>query len=113
MAEGVTSRRISVVEGVGRGVWVVDGVRKVEGGKDITVSKYSRHKKKVHISRPYNGTGNPVPFPFNFRAVAVLKPFPFCPTGSPSVLVNGPYVVIKHAQSLIAVISAGRLATVQ
>ena len=29
------------------------------------------------------------------------------------VLVNGPYGVIKHAQSLIAVISAGRLATVQ
>ena len=69
--------------------------------------------KKVPISRPYNGTGNPVPFPFNFRAVAVLKRFPFCPTGSPSVLVNGPYGVIKHAQSLIAVISAGRLATVQ
>ena len=55
---------------------------------------YSRHQKKVPISRPYNGTGNPVPFPFNFRAVAVLKPFPFCPTGSPSVLVNGPYGVI-------------------
>ena len=48
---------------------------------------YGRRQKKVPISRPYNGTGNPVPFPFNFRAVA--------------------------AQSLIAVISAGRLATVQ
>ena len=60
-------------------------------------------------------TGRVIPFRsrFVFRAIAVLKPFPFCPTGSPSVLVNGPYGVIKHAQSLIAVISAGRLATVQ
>ena len=79
------------------------------------IEGYSRHQKKVPISRPYNGTGNSVlfPFPFNFRAVAVFKPFPFCPTGSLSVLVNGPYGVIKYAQSLIAVISAGRLATVQ
>ena len=36
---------------------------------------YGRRQKKVPISRPYNGTGNPVPFPFNFRAVAVLVRF--------------------------------------
>ena len=68
-------------------------------------------------------TGRVIPFrnfPFRSRLISVrlpflsvFKPFPFCPTGSPSVLVNGPYGVIKHAQSLIAVISAGRLATVQ
>ena len=45
---------------------------------------YSRHKKKVPISRPYNGTVNPVPFPFNFRAVAVLVRFQTVP-----VLSNG------------------------
>ena len=76
-------------------------------------------KKKVPIYRPYNGTGNSVPFPFRSRLISVrlpflsvFKPFPFCSTGSPSVLVNS---VIKHAQSLIAVtcISAGRLATFQ
>ena len=77
---------------------------------------YSRRQNKVPISRPYNGTGNSfcsrlisVRLPF----LSVFKPFLFCPTGSPSVQVNGPYNVIKHAQSLIAVISAGRLATVQ
>ena len=81
---------------------------------------YGRRQKKVPISRSYNGTGNSVPFPFRSRLISVrlpflsvFKPFPFCPTGSPSVLVNGPYGVIKHAQLLIAVISAGRLATVQ
>ena len=81
---------------------------------------YGRHQKKVPISRPYNGTGNSVPFPFRSCLISVrlpflsvFKSFPFCPTGSPSVQLNGPYGVIKHAQSLIAVISAGRLATVQ
>ena len=34
--------------------------------------------------------------------LSVFKPFPFCPKGSSSVLVNGPDSVIKHAQSLIA-----------
>ena len=33
--------------------------------------------------------------------LSVFRPFPFCPKGSPSVLVNGPDGVIKHAQSLI------------
>ena len=70
---------------------------------------------KKKFPSPVRTTGRVIPFRsrFVFRAVAVLKPFPFCPTGSPSVLVNGPHGVIKHAQSLIAVISAGRLATVQ
>ena len=69
---------------------------------------YGRRKKKVPIYRPYNGTGNSIPFPFRSRLISVwlpflsvFKPFPFCPTGSPSVLVNGLYGVIKHAQSLI------------
>ena len=35
--------------------------------------------KKVPIYRPYNGTGNSVPFPFNFRAVAVLVRFQTVP----------------------------------
>ena len=65
--------------------------------------------KKVPIYRPYNGTGNSVPFPFCSRLISVqlpflsvFKPFPFSPKSSPSVLVNGPDGVIKHAQSLIA-----------
>ena len=68
---------------------------------------------KIPIYCPYNGTGNSVPFPFHSRLISVrlpflsvFKPLPFCPTGSP-------YGVIKHTQSLIVVISAGRLATVQ
>ena len=76
---------------------------------------YGRRQKK--FPSPVRTTG---PFPFRSRLISmrllflsVFKPFPFCPTGSPSVLVNGLYGVIKHAQSLIAVISAGRLATVQ
>ena len=67
-----------------------------------------RQKKKVPIYCPYNGTGNTVPFPFRSRLISVrlpflsvFKPFPFCPKGSLSVLVNGPDGVIKHAQSLI------------
>ena len=35
--------------------------------------------KKVSIYRPYNRTGNPVPFPFNFSAVAVQSPSVFNP----------------------------------
>ena len=67
---------------------------------------------------PFRTTGRAIPFHSRLTSVrlpflSVFKPFPFCPTGSPSVQVNGPYDVIKHAQSLIAVISAGRLATVQ
>ena len=34
--------------------------------------------------------------------LSVFKPFPFCPKGNPSILVNGPDGVIIHAQSLIA-----------
>ena len=75
----------------------------------ICVSTYGRRQKKFPIYRLYNGTGNSVPFPFRSRLISVwlpflsvFKPFPFCPKGSPSVLVNGPYGVIKHAQSLIA-----------
>ena len=70
---------------------------------------YGRRQKKVPIYRPYNGTGNSVPFPFRSRLISVrlpflsvFKPFSFFPKGSPSVLVNGPDGVIKHAQSLIA-----------
>ena len=40
---------------------------------------YGRRKKKVPIYRPYNGTGNSVTFPFNFRAVAVFVRFQTVP----------------------------------
>ena len=40
---------------------------------------YGRRQKKVPIYHPYNGTGNSVPFPFNFRAVAVLVRFQTVP----------------------------------
>ena len=46
-----------------------------------------------------------VPFPFNFRVVAVLVHFQTVPVlfqGQPSVLVNGLDVKIKRAWSLIA-----------
>ena len=56
--------------------------------------RYGRRQKKVPISRLYNRTGNSVPFPFRSHLISVrlpflsvFKPFPFCPTGSPSVLV--------------------------
>ena len=73
---------------------------------------------KKKFPSPVRTKGRLIPFRSRLISVqlpflSVFKPFPFCPTGSPSVLVNGPYGVIKHAQSLIAVISAGRLATVQ
>ena len=38
MIEGV-GRGVWVIEGVGRGIWVVDGFQKVEGDRDIRVSK--------------------------------------------------------------------------
>ena len=78
----------------------------------VVLCIYGRRKKKVPISRPYNGTGISVPFPFNFRAVAVLVRFQTVPVLSHGQLVHSGGV-IKHAQSLIAVISAERLATVQ
>ena len=40
---------------------------------------YGRRPKKVPIYRPYNGTGNSVPFLFNFRAVAVFVRFQTVP----------------------------------
>ena len=46
-----------------------------------------------------------LPFPFNFRVVAVLLHFQTVPVlfqGQPSVLVNGPDIKIKRAWSLIA-----------
>ena len=46
-----------------------------------------------------------IPFPFNFRVVAVLVPFKTVSVllqGQPSFLVNGPDVKIKRVWSLIA-----------
>ena len=70
---------------------------------------YGRHQKFCSICRPYNGTGNTVPFPFRSRLISVLlvflsvfKPFPFCPKGSSSVLVNDPDGEIKRVWSLLA-----------
>ena len=70
---------------------------------------YGRRKFFFSICLPYNGTGNTVPFPFRFRLISVLlvflsvfKPFPFCPKGSSSVLVNDPDGEIKRALSLLA-----------
>ena len=85
---------------------------------------YRFHHTTVGVKKKFpftvRTTGRVIPFRFRLISVwlplpfsSVFKPFPFCPKGSPSVLVNGPYGVIKHAQSLIAIISAGRLATVQ
>ena len=69
---------------------------------------YGRRQKNVSICRPYNGTGNTVPFPFRSRLISMLlvflsvfKPFPFCPKGSSSVLVNDQDGEIKRACSLI------------
>ena len=69
---------------------------------------YGTRPKNVSICRPYNGTGNTVPFPFRSRLISVrlvflsvLKPFPFCPKGSSSVLVNDQDGEIKRAWSLI------------
>ena len=42
-------------------------------------SCFEKASKKVPIYRPYNGTGNSVLFPFNFRVVAVLVRFQTVP----------------------------------
>ena len=70
---------------------------------------YGRRQKIFSICRPYNGTGNTVPFPFRSRLISVLlvflsvlKPFPFCPKESSSVLVNDPDGEIKRAWFLLA-----------
>ena len=70
---------------------------------------YGRRKKNVSICRPYNGTGNTMPFPFRSRLISVwlvflsvFKPFPFCPKGISLVLVNDPDGEIKRALSLLA-----------
>ena len=71
-------------------------------------SRYTEASKKVPIYHPYNGTGNTVPFPFRSLLItvrlpfsSVFNPFPFCPTGSPSVQVHGLDGVIECVQSLI------------
>ena len=51
-------------------------------------SVYTVGVKKVPIYRPYNGTGKTVPFPFNFRAVAVLVRFQTVPVFSQGQLVR-------------------------
>ena len=66
---------------------------------------YGRHKKKFPFT--IRTTGRAIPFRSRLISVrlpflSVFKPFPFCPKGSPSVLVNDPDGVIKRAQSLIA-----------
>ena len=67
-----------------------------------------KHKvgiKKNPIYRPYNGTGNTVQFPFNFRAVAVLVRFQTVPVLSqvhPVRTGERPEGEIKRAWSLIA-----------
>ena len=50
------------------------------------LNRYMVGIKKVPIYRPYNGTGNFVPFPFHSRLISVrlpflsvFKPFPFLP----------------------------------
>ena len=78
--------------------------------KKASSNTYVRQpSKKVLIYRPYNGTGNTVPFPFRSRLISVqlpflsvFKPFLFCPKSSSSVLVNSPDSEIKCAWSLIA-----------
>ena len=68
---------------------------------------YGRRQKSPHlpsVQRDGQYRAVSVPFPFNFRAVpflSVFKPFPFCPKGSPSVLVNGSDSEIKCAWPLI------------
>ena len=65
-------------------------------------------KKSSHLSSgQWDGQNRAfsVLFPFNFRVVAVLVHFQTVPVffqGQPSVLVNGPYIKIKQAWSLIA-----------
>ena len=66
---------------------------------------YGRRQKKFPFT--VRTTGRVIPFRSRLISVrlpflSVFKPFPFCPKSSPSVLVNSPDGVIKHAQSLIA-----------
>ena len=62
----------------------------------VTCNTYGRRQKKFPFTIRTRLISVQLPF------LSVFKPFPFCPKGSPSVLVNGPDGVIKHAQSLIA-----------
>ena len=69
---------------------------------------YGRRQKNFSFCHPYNGRVNTVPFPFRSLLISVLlvflsvfKPFPFCPKGSSSVLVNDPDGEIKRAWSLL------------
>ena len=66
---------------------------------------YGRRQKKFPFT--VRTTGRAISFRSRLISVrlpflSVFKPFPFCPKGSPSVLVNGPDGEIKHAWSLIA-----------
>ena len=70
---------------------------------------YGSNQIFFSICRPYNGTGNTVPFQFRSRLISVrlvflsiFKPFPFCPKGSSYVPVNDPDGEIKRACSLLA-----------
>ena len=66
-------------------------------------------RKKIFPFAVRTKTGNTVLFPFRSRLISVplvflsiFKPFPFCPKGSSSVLVNTPDGEIKRAWSLLA-----------
>ena len=63
----------------------------------------SSHLTSVQRDGQYRAIS--VPFPFNFRVVAVLVHFQTVPVlfqGQPSIIVNVPDVKIKRAWSLIA-----------
>ena len=63
----------------------------------------SSHLTSVQRDGQYRAIS--VPFPFNFRVVAVLFHFQTVPVlfqGQPSIIVNVPDVKIKRAWSLIA-----------
>ena len=73
----------------------------------VQLTPYDRDIQQASIKSShlpsYNGTGNPVPFPFRSRLtsvqlpfLSVFKPFPFCPTGSPSVQVNDVIKLLSH-----------------
>ena len=70
---------------------------------------YGRRQKKIphlpSVQRDGQYSAIPVPFPFNFRAFAVLVHFQTVLVlfqGQPSVLVNDPDGKIKRAWSLLA-----------
>ena len=46
---------------------------------NVYVNMYSRRQKKFPFTVRTTGTGNPIPFPFNFRPIAVQSPFVFNP----------------------------------